>query len=259
MEQTIILTQKPRFNHIIKLALLFFIFFPAGAVQMWKLKKLWWLKVLYTILGIPLFLVLYTFIGIVVFAAFLPPIDYGMADRKDRTVVNSMDKYASTFVKTSRETHGAYELIQVELKPGGGNGLHYHTTFAEEFTAVKGTLTVILDGKRHDLKEGQSAIAHKGVMHMFQNNTKYPVLMQAKITPANGLEKSIRVAYGLMNTGQWNPDGYSKNLWHLFLLLGYSGTYLPDIPSFIQEPLINSLAKIAQWKGEDEALKVFFE
>ncbi|MBN2611077.1 MAG: hypothetical protein JXB00_05935 [Bacteroidales bacterium] len=61
-----------------------------------------------------------------------------------------------------------------------------------------------------------------------------------------------------MNTGQWNHDGFAKNPWHLILLLGYSESYLPKIPPFIQEPLINSLAKIAQWKGEDKALEIFF-
>lgn len=259
MEQTIILTQKTRYNKAIELAVLFFLFFPAGAVKIWKLKRLWWLKVLYTLLGIPLFLVIYTFLGIVVFSSFLPPLDLSMGDRKDRTVVNSLDHYASTFIKTGRETNGAYELIQVAIQPGGGNGLHYHKAFEEEFTVLKGTLTVILDGKRHDLTEGQSATARRRVVHDFQNLTKTPVLIRVKVTPASGLEKSIRVSYGLMNTGQWEPNGLAKNPWHLALLLGYSGTYLPDIPSFIQEPLVNSFAKIAQWKGEDQALKVFFE
>ena len=34
------------------------------------------------------------------------------------------------------------------------------------------------------------------------------------------------------------------------LLLGYSETYLPEMPSWFQETLVNALAKIAQWKGE---------
>lgn len=259
MEQTIILTPKKRISKSLEFALLFFLFFPLGAVRIWKLKKQWLLKVLYTILGIPLFLALYTFLGIVFFAAFLPPVDLSIGDRKDRTVVNSLDHYVSTFIKTSHDTNNAYELIQVQVKPGGGNGLHYHKSFEEEFTVIKGTLTVYLDGVRHDLTEGQSAVAQRKVMHAFENNTKEDILIQVKTTPAKGLEKSIRVAYGLMNTGKWEPDGFAKNPWHLFLLLGYSGTYLPDIPSFVQEPLINSLAKIAQWKGEDKELKVFFE
>lgn len=259
MEQTIILTDKSRLMNNISIALLFLFFFPLGAVKIWKLRKNLMLKLVYTLLGIPLFLVLYTFLGILVFAAFLPSLDMSMGDRKDRTVINSDGNYASTFLKTSRETNNSYELIQVEINPKGGNGLHYHKNFDEEFTVLKGTLTVFLDGVRHELKEGESAVAKRKVMHAFENNTPEKVLIRVKTMPAQGLEKSIRVAYGLANTGQWEKNGFSKNPWHLFLLLGYSGTYLPGIPSMVQEPLINSLAKIAQWKGEDEALKVFFE
>jgi hypothetical protein len=43
------------------------------------------------------------------------------------------------------------------------------------------------------------------------------------------------------------------------LLLGYSGSYLEGMPSFIQEPLVNSLARIAQWRGEDKELEVFYK
>jgi mannose-6-phosphate isomerase-like protein (cupin superfamily) len=39
---------------------------------------------------------------------------------------------------------------------------------------------------------------------------------------------------------------------------GDSGTYLPGIPGFIQEPLVNSLAKIAKWKGEDKDLEKYY-
>jgi hypothetical protein len=94
-------------------------------------------------------------------------------------------------------------------------------------------------------------------MHYFANPSDSMILMQVRVSPAAGLEKSIRIAYGLANDGLFK-DGMSKNPWHLALLLGYSGTYLPDIPGFIQEPLVNALAKIAQWKGEDKSLEKYF-
>jgi hypothetical protein len=42
------------------------------------------------------------------------------------------------------------------------------------------------------------------------------------------------------------------------LLLCYSGSYLEGMPWYIQEPLVRSLARIAQWKGEDKSLEVFY-
>jgi hypothetical protein len=68
------------------------------------------------------------------------------------------------------------------------------------------------------------------------------------------------VAYGLANAGQWEKDAlFPRNPWHLFLLLGYSETYLPHLPGRVQEPLVDALARIAQWKGEDRTLAPFFE
>ena len=94
-------------------------------------------------------------------------------------------------------------------------------------------------------------------MHYFRNETDSLVVMTVKTTPACGLEKTLRVAYGLINSGQLK-DGMTKNPWHMCLLLGYSGSYLEGLPSFIQEPLVSSLARIAQWKGEDKELAVFY-
>jgi quercetin dioxygenase-like cupin family protein len=47
-----------------------------------------------------------------------------------------------TFVHTARETGGEHTVARVVLKPGGGNPLHYHLTYAEEFEVVDGCLTI---------------------------------------------------------------------------------------------------------------------
>jgi quercetin dioxygenase-like cupin family protein len=175
------------------------------------------------------------------------------------TVRNNEGNYESTFLKTGRDTAGAYELIQVEVEPKGGNTWHYHKSFDEQFTVLSGELTVGLNGKTTVLKAGETVLAPRNSMHYFHNATASTILIQVKATPAKGLEKSVRIGYGLHNTGQWRKGLLPKNPWHLPLLLGYSETYLPNIPKFIQEPLVNALSKIAQWKGEDKALEVFFK
>lgn len=240
------------------LGILFFLIYPWGVIKMWNRRTAIWKKLVYTVFGLPIFLVLYTFLSIIVFALFLPPLDLSMGDRKDRTVRYNAGNYQSTFVKTGKETNGAYELIRVEVDNKGGNGFHYHTTFTETFTVLKGELNVEVKDRKMVLKEGQSFTVPTHTLHHFYNTTDSLVLMEVKTSPANGLEKSVRVAYGLSNSNKWGKGPLPKNLWHLFLLLAYSDTYLPDIPGFIQEPLVRSLAKIAQWKGEDKELEVFF-
>jgi quercetin dioxygenase-like cupin family protein len=235
-----------------------FIFYPAGVFMIWRSKKRVWLKLLYTMIGLPVFLLIAAYLGIIVFAAFLPSLDRTVGHRSDRTIVNREGNYAATFLKTGAETNGAYELVEVELEPHGGNDWHYHTHFEESFTVLRGAVRIGQDGEEVLLKKGDSASADRQQLHFFKNATGEKAILLVKITPAAGLEKTLRVAYGLMNDGLLKND-MTKNPWHMVLLLAYSGSYLPAMPSWFQEPLINALAKIAQWKGEDRELYKYFK
>ncbi len=234
-----------------------FLFYPTGVFRIWKNSHHLGIKLLYTLIGFPLFLLLFLYLFITGFALFLPPLDLSVGNRPDRTVYNSEGNYKSTFLKTGAETNGAYELIEVEVEPHGGNNWHYHKNFDEHFTVLKGQALIGQNKKEYRINEGKSATAHNGELHYFANPSNSTLLLRVKVSPAGGLEKSVRVVYGLANDGQFDGP-ITKNPWHMALLLGYSGTYLPNIPGFIQEPLVNSLAKIAQWKGEDKALEKYF-
>lgn len=246
-------------SQAIMLALLFFICYPAGVYRIWKKDfRPSWIKWTYTIIGLPFFILVYSFLGTIIFASFLPELDRSIGVRSDRTIRNSMDRYTVTFLKTSRETNGAYEEVKVELEPGGGNEWHYHKDFAEKFHVIEGDLTIGMEGKAVPITVGTDTLAHRGLMHRFYNRSSKPVTFLVKIEPARSFEKTIRAAYGLMGTGQSSPDGMPKNPWHLFLILGYSDSYLQGAPGFIQEPLIKALSKIAQWKGFDKDLEPFY-
>jgi quercetin dioxygenase-like cupin family protein len=211
------------------------------------------------LLGLPLFVVLYAFVGLQIFAAFLPELDLSVGERTDRTIRNSGGNYESTFLKTGRETGGAYELIRVQVQPKGGNFGHYHRTFEESFTTLSGELTVYGPDGAKVLRPGESYTAVRGQVHWFRNETDRMTEMTVRVTPARGLEKTLRVSYGLANIGGWGSNGVTKNPWHMPLILGYSETYLTTMPGIIQEPLVRALARIAQWKGEDKDLKVFHQ
>lgn len=231
-----------------------YLFYPTGVIRIWRGKRQWWLRVIYTILGLPIFLAITLFLSIITFAFFLPPLDLSVGKRTDRTVFNSGGNYKSTFLKAGAETGGAYELIQVEVEPHGGNGWHYHKNFEERFIVLKGTAKVGKEGKEYLVQQGDSAVAYKTQLHYFSNPTDSTITLLVHVTPACGLEKSIRVVYGLANDGQFKGE-ITENPWHMALLLGYSGTYLPGIPALIQEPLVDALAKIGQWKVKTKRLK----
>lgn len=236
---------------------LWLFFYPVGIVKVWRFKMRLWLKLTYAILGLPLFLLVFGYLAIVIFASFLPPLDRSVVHRTDRTVVNSEGNYSATFVKTGAETNGAYELVQVELEPFGGNDWHYHTSFEESFTVLEGAVRIGHDEKEILLQKGASTVANRHHLHFFKNAGGQKATLLVKVTPAAGLEKTLRVAYGLINDGLLRND-MTENPWHMVLLLAYSESYLPVMPSWFQEPLISSLAKIAQWKGEDRVLYKYF-
>ena len=232
---------------------------PWGLVRLWKHRVRWWILVPVAAVTLPLCLVAYAFVGTIGFAAFLPRLDLSVSERAPRTVRFAEGNYESTFLETSRDTAGHHELIRVQIQPHGGNAFHYHRNFEETFTAEDGELTVFVGKSVTVLKPGESVTAPRGILHTFRNATDKIVTMTVRVEPARGLEKSIRVAYGLSNTNRWAGAGRMTNLWRLVLQLGYSETYLPGMPGFIQEPLVNALARIAQWHGADAELKEFFE
>jgi quercetin dioxygenase-like cupin family protein len=241
-----------------RLSFLWYLFYPVGLFKIWKIRRKLLLKILYSILYLPVFLIVFFYVAIVLFASFLKPLDKTVGVRSDRTIVNSAGNYAATFIKTGADTHGDYELVQVELEPKGGNDWHYHKDFEEQFTVLDGSVKIGRNGNEILLKKGETTMANREEMHFFKNARDEKSVLLVKVSPAAGLEKTLRVAYGLINDGLLEND-MTKNPWHMALLLGYSESYLEGLPSWFQEPLINSLARIAQWKGEDKDLYRYFK
>jgi len=240
-----------------RLSVLAYLFYPVGVFRIWKRRGRIWVKLSYSIIYLPVFLIVFLYLSIVIFAAFLPALDKSVGKRPDRTIVNDAGNYSATFVRTGVETNGEYELVQVELEPMGGNDWHYHKNFEEQFIVLEGSVRIGHEGDEILLNKGDSAIANREEMHFFKNARHEKSVLLVKVSPAAGLEKTLRVGYGLINDGLLK-DEMTKNPWHMALLLGYSGSYLKGMPSWFQEPLINSLAKIAQWKGEDKELEKYF-
>ena len=59
-----------------------------------------------------------------------------------RRIYNPVQKDYVTFIKTSAETNGEFTLVEVELAPQGGVGIHYHKTYSERFDCLEGELKV---------------------------------------------------------------------------------------------------------------------
>ena len=86
------------------------------------------------------------------------------------------------------------------------------------------------DGKDTLLYKGDSTSVNRKHHHFFKNARGEKSVLLVKIAPAGALEKNLRVAYGLINDGLLRND-MTENPWHMVLLLAYSESYLPAMPS----------------------------
>ncbi len=171
-----------------------------------------------------------------------------------RIFENPIIKDRVHIVKSTCETKGEYLLLEIELAPGGGNGLHYHTSFDEEFTVISGELGIEKKFGKIVLREGESATAFKGELHRFFNDSNEKIIFQVRITPGNqGFENGLRIAYGLAADGKTNKKGVPNKLDHLAIVLDISDTRLTGWMSLI-EPLILKRARRARKNGIEKNL-----
>jgi quercetin dioxygenase-like cupin family protein len=171
-----------------------------------------------------------------------------------RRIYNPIQKDYVTFIKTSAETNGEYTLVEVELAPKGGVGLHYHKTYSEKFDCLEGELSVQAGKVVHKLKPGQSITAMPMVNHRFFNNSDQPCKFKVELRPASvGFEQSLQIGYGLARDGQTNSKGFPKDRVALAWLFDISESNLPGWLSLI-EFVLRRQAKKARAKGLDKEL-----
>lgn len=175
-------------------------------------------------------------------------------EKEGRVIENPVIKDRFTVLKSTEDTNGEYLLVKLEVAPGGGNILHYHTTFTEKFTVMDGQLSVSLNGEEKTLKVGESALVPKLVLHRFYNTSDQYVTTLVELKPARNFEKAIRILYGLARDGKTNAKSLPKSIWHFGLFIQYSETYLPGLPLPLQRGLFGTLASIAKLLGKDKEL-----
>lgn len=159
-----------------------------------------------------------------------------------------------TVITSPAETNHEYMLLEVELKPKGGNDLHFHETFTEEFIPVAGTLGVQVGKETLDLLPGESSLVQKNVMHRFFNPTNETIKFHVKIVPAKeNFIQGLAIAYGLAADGHTNEKGMPKKLDHLALLIDLTETKLKG-PMALIASFMTRRAKKLRNKGVLDAL-----
>ncbi|WP_224999655.1 cupin domain-containing protein [Cesiribacter sp. SM1] len=177
-----------------------------------------------------------------------------------RTISSSAGGYDMEFIRTPEETSGQYLEVEVVMKPKGGNDMHYHTTFIEEFIVVEGILGIQVEKELLHLIPGEKAVAPLYKLHRFFNPSETePVRFRVLVKPARFFEATLRIAHGLANDGLCNKKGLPKSIWHLALLFEMGESYAPILPHSLQTGLCSILAGIARWLGKDKELEKYYK
>jgi quercetin dioxygenase-like cupin family protein len=171
-----------------------------------------------------------------------------------RRIYNPIQKDNVTFLKTSAETKGEYTLVEVELSPKGGVGLHYHKTYSEKFDCLEGELKVQAGKEIHTLLPGNSITAFPNINHRFFNTSDNVCKFKVELRPASaGFEQSLQIGYGLTRDGETNSKGFPKNRLALAWLFDISESNLPGWMS-IFEFILRRQARKAKRLGLDREL-----
>lgn len=171
-----------------------------------------------------------------------------------RRIYNPIQKDYVTFLKTSKETDSKSTLVEVELAPKGGVGLHYHKTYSEKFDCLEGELKVQAGKIIHTLSPGQSITALPNVNHRFFNTSNKVCKFKVELNPASrGFEQSLQIGYGLANDGQTNSKGFPKDRLALAWLFEISESNLPGWMS-VFEFILRRQARKAKAKGLDQEM-----
>jgi len=172
-----------------------------------------------------------------------------------RTIYNPIQKDYVTFLETSKETNGKHTLVDVVMAAGGGNGAHYHKTYAERFECLEGELKVQVGKTVHTLYPGDIIVAKPLDLHRFFNDSKEPCRFKVTISPGcKGFEETLQIAYGLVRDGRTNKKGMPAKLDHLAVILTLSESNLPGWQSILEKGL-RWIGKRAEKKGVVEELR----
>jgi quercetin dioxygenase-like cupin family protein len=171
-----------------------------------------------------------------------------------RTFANPAINDAATFLKTSRETGGAYTLIEIDLGRSDGPPLHFHRTFSEKFEVKEGVLFLQVGKERKKLNIGDSFLVPAGTPHRFYNESEKNVKFQVTFAPGHtGMENFIKIFYGLASDHLTDEKGKPKKFAHLAVALTISDSNAPGLLSLLS-PIIRMVAKRAKKNGTEQWL-----
>ncbi len=168
---------------------------------------------------------------------------------------NPVNGEYTKILESSAATNGSYSLLEVCLKPGGGNPMHYHTRFTEEFIAVQGTLSLGYNKEILHLNPGESQLVSIGTVHRFFNASEEDIIFRIVLRSGQeDFENFIKILFGLVQDKRTTKRQIPKNIFHAALLLKWGDTHLKNPFFYLLTPFANGIYKLAVKRGIDKKL-----
>lgn len=173
-----------------------------------------------------------------------------------KTYYNPVNGEYTRILESSEDTNGAYSLLEVSLSPGGGNPVHYHTRFTEEFTAVKGNLGLQYKKQELHLKPGETRLVPIGIPHRFFNDSDEVIVFRVILRPGQpGFEDFLKVMFGLVNDGKTiTKNQIPRNIYHIAVMYEWGDTHLANPFFRLFSPLVTPFYARAIRMGVDKQL-----
>jgi mannose-6-phosphate isomerase-like protein (cupin superfamily) len=170
--------------------------------------------------------------------------------------INPITREKATIISTSKETDGAYTLIEVELQANGGNPIHFHKGFTEDFYPQQGVLGVHYMGKELFLKPNANFKVPLLKAHRFYNPSDHTIVFRAKLEPGQpGFENFMAVLFGLVRDGKtFGKNQIPFNPFHAILLLHWGDTHVPHFLFTLIAPLMPVLVTLSRKLGYEKRL-----
>ena len=74
------------------------------------------------------------------------------------------------FLRSRHDTADGLDMFEVDVPPGGTMPVaHYHRNWDETIYGISGTLTMMIDGTRHQVGPGETVFIRRGIVHGFDN------------------------------------------------------------------------------------------
>lgn len=163
---------------------------------------------------------------------------------RNKIITNSKTGQMLRFIRTGKETNEQLLEMEATFNPHSKEPAeHYHPFQKEEFTVLKGELTVKIQRQVKILKKGDVLHIPVNTAHAMWNNSNATTVINWKVQPALNTENFLETVTGLANDGETNKDGMPA-IWQIVVLSRlYSDSFrLTKPPYWLQKIIFTILA-----------------